>query len=934
MKSAVHGGQVLDAQAAAAAWRAVRQGCVADRSLHESVHHQVTLALETIRRLRPGRRAGRSASRRMDACISALGGDAAVSALAAPWLACHVEGSTPAGHDLVPLAPHELDAIALTLGPVDEPSGWTGTDDADGIEPGLGWHLRRTTGPELIPAIDASFACAARVAFDRHRAAGRIAACWSLAAELHAFGGPSSVALSADIVRWLDAVRAMEPLALARVLIDEWRALSGLADDAGAWAWAGGGPGGAEELASALAIHAHEDRRFATHAALMALMADPLAKPDVAEAALAHHADVVDAAVEHLHASRARVHGRWRHGRLAWGVAKVAAGIVVVGLGMSWVIRERNLDAQAQTLAAEVDAAVAAGFGEARFTEALGLMDQAAQQGLAARAALLDAGARLRERMDARRVIEEEARSALSAAGSPDAQDAPVDRVRAMLLGPVSEAHRAQVEAWLARAMSALAARDEARRAALSERVDAASRQIDRAEQVASQGGDARALLASVRAAVGTIVEDASLPASRSDVPAVLGPRLDALEARLDADDAAQRRRAERARSIEAIAGHVGDPSAYAQALRDFAAAHHDDPLAAAFLDASRLEPSWRTALAWHALAGELAADALPESLATSRAQRERLEAWLRDHASGPGVDAARRYLALLPREHDWAAGVMARVRELRLDELALVVLRDGTRQWHRRPTTAVVEQGGRLTVQAIDSVSQARPIERSLDVLEVAGTSSQPLAPVLGPLARRLAPEPDHGPDAALSLMHDVVSAQVPSAEPMIDPVLRLYLARAIGLRAQQSLPALASFLKPTLEAIEREGVDSRDWMVPVPRPESASAWISAQALVDSIARLDLPAQWRAARTRASALLTAAARPFAMLCWDVAGGVITPIPDPARAGWTVMVPRSADGPMDPVGIVNQAGSVELVRPDRIKERPSGSLLFLAPPAR
>jgi hypothetical protein len=180
---------------------------------------------------------------------------------------------------------------------------------------------------------------------------------------------------------------------------------------------------------------------------------------------------------------------------------------------------------------------------------------------------------------------------------------------------------------------------------------------------------------------------------------------------------------------------------------------------------------------------------------------------------------------------------------------------------------------------------------------------------------------------------MHELVSAQPPASEPAIDPVLRLYLARLVGLRAQQSLPALSSFLKPTLEAIDRENVDQVDWMAPTPRPDSAPAWIRAQALVASIAKLDLPSQWRGARTRSAALLSAAPRPFAMLCWEFPGGVITPSPDPARAGWSVVVPRGADGPMDPVGTVNQAGRVELVRPDRMKDRPSGSLLFVVPPA-
>ncbi len=929
-----HGGQVLDAARAASAWRALQAGLVDDQSLHESLHHQVTLALEASRRPRLRRRSSAAAARRLSECIAALGGDAAISALAAPWLARHVEGLVPAGHDLVPLTQEELGAISGILGPVDAPSGWTGADDADGVEPGLGWHLRRTTAPELAEAIDASLARAARVAFDRHRAAGRIAPCWSLAAELHAYGGPASVALSTELVRWLDAIRGVEPEVLARVMLDEWRAASGLPDDAAAWSWAGGGPGGASSLAAALALHIQEDRAAATHAALVALIANPLADDATVDAALARHADLIDAFVETTRAARARTHGRWRHGRLAWGAAKVALGLTVVGLGVSWVVRERQLDAQAGALAAEVDAAVVAGFDRSQFGPALTLMDQAAHDGLAARAAMLDAGARLRERMDARRVIEEGARAALAAAGSPDAPDAPIDRVQAMLAGPTSDAHRAQVEAWLERARRATAARDEARRVALAERVTAVQQAIDQAEEAARTGGDARSLLAAARAAMQAIVDDPGLSASRAEVSAVLAPRLDALAARLDAEDAAAKARAERLQAIESIAAQAGDPAAYGQALRNFIEARADDPLVPAFEAAARQEPSWRTVVAWQVLARGLSLDPLPESLAASRAQRERIEGWLRDYTIGPGVDAARRYLALLPREHDWSAGVQARVRDLRLDELALIVMRDGTRHWHQRPMTAVVERGGRITVQAIDSVNQAKPTERSLDVLEIVSDASRPLAGLLAPLTQRLAAGADHGPDAALALMHELVSVQSPATEPAIDPVLRLYLVRAVGLRAQQSLPALASFLKPTLEAIDRERVDQQDWMAPKPRPESSPTWMRAQALVDSIAKLDLPAQWRSARARTVMLLSAAPRPFAVLCWEFPGGVITPTPDPSHAGWSVVILRAPEGPMDPVGTVNQAGRAELVRPDRLKERPSGSLLFVVPPAR
>jgi hypothetical protein len=786
----------------------------------------------------------------------------------------------------------------------------------------------------LIQSIDASLARTARVAFDRHRAAGRIAPCWSLAAELHVFGGPTSVALSGEFVRWLDAVRGLEPKVLARVLLDEWRAASGLAEDAAAWSWAGGSPLGAASLEEALAAHTHEDRAAATHAALVSLIANPLADDATVAAALSRHADLVDGRVEQAREARTRTHGRWRHGRLAWGAAKVALGLVVVGLGVSWVVRERQLDAKAQSLAAEIDAAVAAGFDRSQFEPALALMDQAAHDGLAARSALLDSGSRLRARMDARRVLEEEARAALAAAGSPEATDAPIERVRVMLDGPSSDTHRAQVEAWLERAQSAAAAREEALRIALAERVTGVKQVIDQAEHAARNGGDARSLLASARAAVQSITSDSQLPASRAESCASLNQRLDVLSARLDEEDAAARVRAERARAIEAIAGQAGDPSMYGQALRNFIEARPTDPLVPSFRAAVRLEPSWRTVVTWHALARRLSLDPLPESLAASRAQRERIELWLRDHSVGPGVDAARRYLALLPREHDWSAGVQARVRDMKLDELALIVLRDGTRQWHRRSMTAVVERGGRITVQAMDSVNQAKPTERALDVLEIVTDASRPLVGLLAPLTQRLAADADHGPDAALALMHTLVSVKPPATDPVIDPVLRLYLVQAVGLRAQQSLPALASFLKPTLEAIGRERVDEQDWMAPRPRPDSSPEWVRAQALVDSIAKIDLPAQWRSARARTVTLLSAAPRPFAMLCWEFAGGVITPTPDPSLAGWSVVVLRAAEGPMDSVGTVNQAGRVELVRPDRMKERPSGSLLFVVPPAR
>ncbi len=929
-----HGGQVLDAARAASAWRAVQAGLVDDESLHESLHHQVTLALEAIRRSGVNRRLNPAAAKRLAGTIAALGGDAAISALAAPWLARQVEGSVPTGHDVVPLTRDELDALGGALGPVDEPSGWTGTDDADGVEPGLGWHLRRTTVPELMQAIDASLARAARLAFDRHRAAGRIEPCWSLAAELHVFGGPACVTLSSELVRWLDAIRGLDHTTLARVVLDEWRAASGLADDAAAWSWAGGGPGDASSLAEALAAHSHEDQAAATHAALVALIANPLADDATVAAALSRHADLVDDRVEQARAARARTHGRWRHGRLAWGAAKVALGLVVVGLGVSWVVRERQLDARAQLLAAEVDAAVVAGFDRSQFGPALALMDQAAHDGLAARAAMLDAGARLRERMDARRILEDEARAALAAAGSPDAPDAPIARVRAMLDGPTSDSHRSQLDAWLERAQRAAEAREQSMRAALDERLAAVAQAIDRAEEAARNGGDARSLIASARDAVRLITTDTALPASRGESCASLSQRLDALAARLDAEDAAARARAERARAVESIAATAGDPAAFGEALRAFRTARADDPLAPSFEAAARMEPSWRTAMSWNALARELAADPLPESLAASRAQRERIESWLRDHTVGPGLDAARRYLALLPREHDWSAGVQARVRDMKLDELSLIVLRDGTRQWHRRPMTAVVERGGRITVQAIDSVNQAKPTERAIDVLEIVTDASRPLVGLLAPLTQRLAVGADHGPDAALALMHTLVSVQPPAAEPPIDPVLRLYLARAVGLRAQQSLPALASFLKPTLEAIDRERVDQQDWMVPTPRPDASPSWLRAQALVDSIARLDLPAQWRSARARTVTLLSAAPKPFAMLCWEFPGGVITPTPDPSLAGGSIVILRAPEGPMDPVGTVNQAGRVELVRPDRMKERPSGSLLFVVPPAR
>ncbi|MBM4110911.1 MAG: hypothetical protein FJ254_06075, partial [Phycisphaerae bacterium] len=249
MTEAPHGGQVLDAVRAADAWRAVQAGLVDDQSLHESLRHQVTLALESVRHVRPGERLGRSALRRWRSVLDALGGDAAISALAAPWLSRPVGESVHVDHELMPLSNDELNAISRALGPAEGPSGWTGADDADGVEPGLGWHLRRTTASELVPAIDAALARATRIAFDRHRAAGRLAPCWTLAAELHAFGGPTSAVLANELVQWLDAVHGLEPGVLARVLLDEWRASSGQHDDAAAWLWAGGGPGGAAELA-------------------------------------------------------------------------------------------------------------------------------------------------------------------------------------------------------------------------------------------------------------------------------------------------------------------------------------------------------------------------------------------------------------------------------------------------------------------------------------------------------------------------------------------------------------------------------------------------------------------------------------------------------------------------------------------------------------
>jgi hypothetical protein len=188
-------------------------------------------------------------------------------------------------------------------------------------------------------------------------------------------------------------------------------------------------------------------------------------------------------------------------------------------------------------------------------------------------------GARLRERMDARRAMEEQARAALAAAGSPDAPDAPIARVQSMLDGPMSDAQRSQVEAWLERARRAAADRDEALRAALAERVAAAQRAIDQAEEAARNGGDARALLVTARATVQSIAEDAALPASRKESAAALAPRLEELAARLDAEDASAAARAERVRAVEAIAAQVGDPAAYGAALQAFAEARPDDPL-------------------------------------------------------------------------------------------------------------------------------------------------------------------------------------------------------------------------------------------------------------------------------------------------------------------------------------------------------------------
>ncbi|MFZ9689299.1 MAG: hypothetical protein ACO3DS_05625, partial [Phycisphaerales bacterium] len=92
---------------------------------------------------------------------------------------------------------------------------------------------------------------------------------------------------------------------------------------------------------------------------------------------------------------------------------------------------------------------------------------------------------------------------------------------------------------------------------------------------------------------------------------------------------------------------------------------------------------------------------------------------------------------------------------------------------------------------------------------------------------------------------------------------------------------------------------------------------------------------QGRAARGKSAALLSSTPQPGAMLCWDAPGGVITPSTDPARAGWSVVLLRgTGDGMTDPVGTINRDGRVELVRPDRIKDRPSGSVLFAVAPAR
>jgi hypothetical protein len=119
----------------------------------------------------------------------------------------------------------------------------------------------------------------------------------------------------------------------------------------------------------------------------------------------------------------------------------------------------------------------------------------------------------------------------------------------------------------------------------------------------------------------------------------------------------------------------------------------------------------------------------------------------------------------------------------------------------------------------------------------------------------------------------------------------------------------------------------------VPAPRPETATAWIRAEALVASIAKLDLPGQWRAARAKSASLLANTPQPVAMLCWDAPGGVITPSPQPTRAGWSVLLPRGrGTSAMEPVGTINQDGRVELIRPDRIKGTPSGSVLFAVAP--
>lgn len=926
----------LCAVEAAAAWRAVQDGGVEDASLHESVHHQVTLALEQVRAALAEGLAG--APSRLESCLAELGGDDAVPALAAPWLCGASDAPSPECVDLVALTPVELDRMAEVLGTPaaapDDAEPW----GADVIVAGSEWRWRGAGDA----ALDAAIARRGRQEIDRLRAAGQLNACWQVAARLHAFGGAQSAALATAIARWLGAAAAMEPHLLASALLAEWRSAAAVSDDASAWRWAGGQDGGADDLAELIVADREQCTVDAVRCALLALVWNPMPAQSRVDATLERHPDLVDERLERAVAHRRRIHRRWTSGRVAWAVGKLAVVLVIVLTGVAWVMRERELDASAREFAEQIDAAVAQGFEQGDFTTAQGLLDAAASQGVAARDAVLAAGARLRDREQERRAREDEVRAAFEAAGAPTAVDAPVGRVTELRAGLLTPVQAAAIDRWLAGAAEAAQQRADAAQAALDAQLAAVRGALGEADAALAAGADARPLLERALESLAAIEGDDALPATRGDACAALRTEASTIEARLVAEEQRVLAITERAARLDAVAALVGDPAACVAQLRLWAAEHPDDPLAPEFNAAGQWEDAWVTAVGWRALADELAADALPASLASGETQRQRLEAWLATRGNGPGVAAARRYLALLPKDHAWAEAVVARVRGLDLDELALVVMRDGTRQWHKRSTTPVDVVDGARSISAVDSVNQTQPTERVIDTDAVVTESAHPLAALLTlidgvlPVSNADAASEGadgHGEARALELMDALCRAQSPAAEPPIDPVLRLYLARLVALRAQESLPALASFLRPTIAALDREGITNLDWMAPMPAPDQARTWKAAEALAASISALDLPGRWRDARAKSAVHLRTAPGPMAMLCWERPGGAITPNPVPANAGWVVWAVRSpGDGIMDEVGVVNHEGRVTLVRPDRIRERPSGTLLFVAPP--